>query len=80
MNTITFEGTTYNVAELNAQAQEMVGHIQAAQAKLDSLKRDAAMVDVALNVYINTLRNNLPQAAVLAAASVAEPAAAPTTH
>jgi hypothetical protein len=76
MNTITFEGTTYNVAELNAQVQELVGHIQAAQAKLESLKRDAAMVDVALNVYINTLRNNLPQATALAAA----PEAATSTH
>ena len=66
---VTISGKDYDFDSLNDTAQKMATSVAAADARLEQLRADIAMVQLARDVYAKTLVENLPRGdAPLAAA------------
>ena len=64
---VTISGTDYDFDALNETAQKMVAHVAAADARLEQLRADIAMVQLARDVYAKTLVESLPKGDGMAA-------------
>lgn len=70
---VTISGTDYDFDALNDTAQKMATHVAAADARLEQLRADIAMVQLARDVYAKTLVENLPRLPGSAAALASSP-------
>jgi hypothetical protein len=71
---VTISGRDYDFDTLSDTAQKMAVNVLAADTRLEQLRADIAMVQLARDVYAKTLVENLPRvpgsAVALAASSV----------
>ncbi len=70
---VTISGKDYDFDSLNDTAQKMATSVAAADARLEQLRADIAMVQLARDVYAKTLLENLPRLPGDAVAPVASP-------
>lgn len=83
---VTISGKDYDYGSLNETAQKMVANVAAADAKLEQLRTETSMIQLARDVYVQNLLDNLPQdqpaATVRPAAkkAPAKPAAKKSVH
>lgn len=59
---VTISGKDFDFDSLNDTAQKMVGNVATADARMEQLRADIAMLQLARDVYAQTLVDNLPQA------------------
>jgi hypothetical protein len=59
---VTVSGTSYRVADLNAEAQAQVGNLQFVDAEIARLTAKLAVYTTARNAYEAALREALPHA------------------
>lgn len=58
---VNISGKDYDFDTLNKTAQQMVANVSAADARLEQLRAELAMIQLARDVYAKTLVENLPQ-------------------
>lgn len=56
---ITIDGQVYDLNTLSEEAKAHIGSLQAAEIRLNELKRDAAMIGTARNIYAQALKKEL---------------------
>lgn len=59
--TVTISGKDYDFDALNDTAQKMANNVMAADARLEQLRAELAMIQLARDVYAETLVENLPR-------------------
>ena len=59
--TVTISGKDYDFDALNDTAQKMATNVMAADARLEQLRAELAMIQLARDVYAKTLVENLPR-------------------
>lgn len=70
-NTVTISGKPFELESLNETAQKMVGNIQAADQRLEQLRVDMALIQIARDVSAKALVDNLPPGSLSGAAALA---------
>ena len=60
-NKIKIDGNEYVIDDLSDVAKKMLQHVRMADAKLEQLKQEGAMIKLARDVYAKTLHENLPR-------------------
>ena len=70
---VTISGADYDFDSLNQTAQKMAANVAAADVRLEQLRADIAMVQLARDVYAKTLLENLPRVPGSAAALASNP-------
>ena len=70
---VTISGKDFDFDTLNATAQTLVANVTAADARLEQLRAEIAMIQLARDVYVKTLLENLPQGEGGVAALAARP-------
>ncbi|MGE6512547.1 DUF6447 family protein [Vreelandella aquamarina] len=60
-NTITIDGTEYNVADLSDNAKQQVANLRVTDAEIEKLKQQLAIYQTARTAYARTLSEELPQ-------------------
>ena len=58
---ITVDGQNYDADKLSDETKAQIASIQAADMKLNELKRDTAMIMTARNMYVQALKKSLGQ-------------------
>lgn len=58
---ITIDGQNYDLDKLSEETKAQIASIQAADIKLNELKRDTAMIMTARNMYVQALKKGLGQ-------------------
>ena len=59
--TVTISGKDYDFDALNDTAQKMANNVMAADVRLEQLRAELAMIQLARDVYAKTLVENLPR-------------------
>lgn len=59
--TVSINGTEYNLADLSEQARQQLTNIRAADAEIERLKAQTALAQTARNTYARALAELLPQ-------------------
>ena len=70
---VTISGRDYDFDTLSDTAQKMAVNVLAADTRLEQLRADIAMVQLARDVYAKTLVENLPRVPGSAAALASNP-------
>ena len=70
-NTVTISGKPFELESLNETAQKMVGNIQAADLRLEQLRADMALIQIARDVSAKALVDNLPPGSLSGTAALA---------
>lgn len=60
---VTISGKDFDFDTLSETARKLVGNVTAADARLEQLRAETAMIQLARDVYVKTLLENLPQGA-----------------
>ncbi|BCA92449.1 MAG: hypothetical protein HRT78_14230 [Halomonas sp.] len=60
-NTITIDGTEYNVADLSDNAKQQVANLRVTDAEIEKLKQQLAIYQTARTAYARALNEELPQ-------------------
>jgi len=58
---VNISGKDYDFDTLSETAQKMIGNVSAADARLEQLRTEMSMIQLARDVYAKTLVENLPQ-------------------
>lgn len=58
---VTIAGKDYDFNALNENAQKMIANVSLADARLEQLRAETSMIQLARDVYAKTLVENLPQ-------------------
>lgn len=61
--TLNFDGKTYEIDSLSEEAKQLVGSLRVAEAKLNQLQQETALIQTARSTYIQALAAQLPKAA-----------------
>ena len=61
MTKLTFNGKDYEIDSLSADAKNQLISLQAAEAEINRLQIQIAMIQTARNAYANALQNLLPE-------------------
>jgi len=59
MMNITIDGQVYDLNTLSEEAKAHIRSLQAAEIRLNELKRDAAMIGTARNIYAQALKKEM---------------------
>lgn len=70
---VTISGTDFDFDALSSTAKALVANVTAADTRLEQLRADIAMIQLARDVYVKTLLENLPPLTGTASAPVASP-------
>lgn len=68
---VTISGTEFDFDALSETAQKMVGNVKAADARLEQLRADMAMIQIARDVSAKALVESLPPGSLSSAAALA---------
>jgi len=60
-NTLTIDGTEYNIADLSDDAKQQIANLRVADAELERLKSQIAIVQTARNTYARAVAEALPK-------------------
>lgn len=58
---VNISGKDYDFDTLNTTAQQMVANVSAADARLEQLRAEIAMIQLARDVYVKSLLESLPK-------------------
>jgi len=61
-NTITIDGTEYNVADLSENARNQIVNLRVTDAEIEKLKQQLAIFQTARTAYARALSEELPRA------------------
>lgn len=59
--TVTIDGTEYNVADLSDNAKQQVANLQVTDAEIEKLKQQLAIYQTARTAYARALSEELPK-------------------
>ena len=59
--TVTISGKEYDFDALSEASQKLVAHVTAADSRLDQLRTEIAMIQLARDVYVKSLLESLPK-------------------
>jgi len=59
--TVTIDGTEYNVADLSENAKQQVANLQVTDAEIEKLKQQLAIYQTARTAYARALGGELPK-------------------
>ena len=60
-NTITIDGTEYNVADLSDNAKQQIANLRVTDAEIEKLKQQLAIYQTARTAYARALSAELPK-------------------
>jgi len=60
-NTITIDGTEYNVADLSDNAKQQIANLRVTDAEIEKLKQQLAIYQTARTAYARALSEELPK-------------------